>query len=114
MNYYQKLIINIMNYIQMKIYKRSDKLPNKIKISLEKGKEIENNWDNNKIPLLINNCINIENNIKKIKLINENIGKINNSKIDIKFHPDEEGVNKFLDSIKTFGEINIKKFDSKI
>ena len=29
----------------MRIYKRSDKLPNKIKISLEKGKETENNKD---------------------------------------------------------------------
>ena len=32
--------------------KECEKLPNKIKISLEKGKEIENNWNNN--ILLIN------------------------------------------------------------
>ena len=29
------------------IIKESEKLPNKIKISLEKGKEIENNWNIN-------------------------------------------------------------------
>ena len=31
------------------IIKEIDKLPKKIKISLEKGKEIENNWNNNKL-----------------------------------------------------------------
>jgi len=102
-------------YFDENIIKECDKLPNKIKISLEKGKEIENNWDNNKIPLLINNCINIENNIKNIKVLNDNIGKINSSKIDIKFYPNEEGIDKLLDSIKIFGEINAKTlFESKI
>ena len=92
-------------YFDEKIIKESEKLPNKIKISLEKGKEIENNWNNNTLPLLINNCINIENNINNIKSLNENIGKINNLKIDIKFHPQEEGTNKFLNYIKLFGNI---------
>ena len=92
--------------INEEIIKDSDKLPNKIKISLEKGKEIENNWNNDTLPLLINNCINIENNIKNIKLLNENIGKINNLKIDIKFYPLEEGINKFLNIIKKFGKIS--------
>ena len=39
----------------LEIIKDSHKLPNKIKISLEKGKEIENNWNNNTLHLLINN-----------------------------------------------------------
>ena len=95
-------------YLNEDIIKECDKLPNKIKTSLEKGKEIENNWDNNKIPLLIYKCINIENNIKNIKLLNENIGKINYFKIDIKFYPNEEGINKMLDSIKMFGEMKKK------
>ena len=93
-------------YINEEIIKDCDKLPNKIKISLEKGKEIENNWNNNTLPLLINNCINIENNSTNIKLLNENIGKINNSKLNMKFYPQEEGINKFLDSIKIFGKIS--------
>ena len=94
-------------YINEELIKNSDKLPNKIKISIEKGKEIENNWNNNNaLPLLINNCINIENNIKNIKLLNENIGKLNNLKIDIKFYPQEEGINQFLNSIKIFGKIS--------
>ena len=93
-------------YFNEEIIKDCDKLPNKIKISLEKGKEIENNWNNNTLPLLINNCINIENNSTNIKLLNENIGKINNSKLNMKFYPQEEGINKFLDSIKIFGKIS--------
>ena len=86
--------------------KDSNKLPNKIKISLEKGKEIQNNWNKDTLPSLINNCINIENNIKNIKLLNENIGKMNNLKIDIKFYPQEEGINQFLNSIKIFGKVS--------
>ena len=101
-------------YFNENIIKDFDKFPNKIKISIEKGKKIENNWDNNNLNLLINDCINIENNIKNIKLLNENIGKINDFKIDIKFYPQGEEFNEYLDSIKIFGNISITKFDSKI
>ena len=101
-------------YFNENIIKNCYKLPNKIKISLEKGKEIENNWNNNQLNLLINNCINIENNIRNIKILNESIEKINNLKIDIKFLPKEDGINQLLNSIKKFGEINTKKFESNI
>ena len=101
-------------YFNENIIKDCDKLPNKIKISLEKGKEIENNWNNNQLNLLINNCINIENNIKNIKILNESIEKTNNLKINIKFLPKENGINQLLDSIKKFGEINKGKFESNI
>ena len=37
-----------------------------------------------------------------------------NPKIYIKFCPQEEGINKFLNSIKIFGKINSKKFQSNI
>ena len=47
-------------FIKEDIIKNTDKIPNKIKINLEKGKLIDNNWnDNNKLYLLINDCINI-------------------------------------------------------
>ena len=101
-------------YYNENIIKDCDKLPNKIKISLQIGKEIENNWNNNQLNLLINNCINIENNIKNIKILNESIEKTNNLKIDIKFLPKEDGINRLLDSLKKFGEINTKKFESNI
>ena len=38
-------------------------------MSLEKGKNIENEWnDENKLNSLINDCITIENNIKEINI----------------------------------------------
>ena len=62
-------------YIKEDIIKDIKKLPNKIKISLEKGKLIdkEDNKKDNNLSLLINNCIILENNIKEFNLINENI-----------------------------------------
>ena len=54
------------NYIREDKIKEIEKLPNKIKLSLEKGKLINNEWDNNnKLSTIIKDCINIENNIKE-------------------------------------------------
>ena len=47
-----------------------EKFPKKIKLSLEKGKLIDKEWDNNNLYSYINDCINIENNIKIISKIN--------------------------------------------
>ena len=59
------------------LIKNCEKLPNKIKSLLEKGKLIYNDWnDDNKLYSIINDCINIENNIKEINIINENVKKI--------------------------------------
>ena len=75
-----KLLLEVDNQFNNKfgdenIIKESEKLPIKIKESLEKGKIIENKWNKNKLNSLINDCINIENNIKNINTINENIKK---------------------------------------
>ena len=70
---------------------------------LEKGKLIEKE-DNNNLSSFINDCIVIENNIKDIITINDNIKKCNNSKnIKIKFFPEEKGVNDFIENIKNLG-----------
>ena len=104
-------IDNIYNdkFIKDELVKEIEKLPNKIKSSLEKGKMVENEWDNdNKLYSSINHCINIENNIKDINKINEIIQNYNNNiKIDITFYPkDEKEIESFLEIIKTFGNIN--------
>ena len=52
-------------YFDEKILKQIEKLPNKIKFSLERGKKIEYNQD--KLALFINECINIENNKELLK-----------------------------------------------
>ena len=103
-------------YCDEKIIKESEKLPNKIKISLEKGKKIDNEWNNNNSELnsLINDCINIENYINDILLINQNIKKINtDSDIHIKFIPEENEINNFLKTIKIFGKIEVV-YDNKL
>ena len=95
-------------YFNEKIIKESEKLPNKIKLSLEKGKKINKEWnEKEKINLYLNDCINIENNIEEINFINEKIEKYNsNNDIKISFVPEENReIENFLEIIKTFGKI---------
>ena len=103
-------------YFNEDMIKESEKLPNKIKISLEKGKIIDNEWNkNNKINSLINDCINIENNIKIIKDINESLKKCKSIKSKIKFFPEDIGVenNELFTVIKNFGKISSNRFKFK-
>ena len=102
-------------YFKEDIIKKSEKLPIKMKESLEKGK-ILNKWDenNHKLNSLINDCINIENNIKDISIINENITKFNTKKIEINFNPEKFENNDFLESIKKFGSLEIKNNEDDI
>ena len=55
------------------IIKEGEKLQNKIRESLDIGQSLNNNWDNKNVKLSIYNCLNIENNIKKINTINDNL-----------------------------------------
>ena len=89
------------------IIKESEKLPNKIKLSLEKGKLIDNEWnDNNKLSSIINNCIDIEDNIKNINIINNNIKncKLNNN-MNIEFNIGEDELDNLIQKIKLIGKI---------
>ena len=95
------------------IIKDGEKLPNKIKESLERGKIIDKEWNNNKLNILINDCLNIENNIKEINLINENVNKCKSKNIKIKFNPDENGIDYYLDKLKNFGNIYYNKYSFK-
>ena len=99
------------NFCNEDIIKKTDKLPKKIKSSLEKGKLIENEWkDDNKLNLLINDCINIENNLKNINIINENIEKCTqNNKINYQFYAN---IDNFINKIKNFGFLS--NYDSLI
>ena len=97
-------------YFKEDIIKESQKLPNKIKLSLKKSKLIDKEWeDDNKLNSLINDCINIENNIKEINIINNNIKKSNRLiNLKIKFTPEDENKKEFLNIsgiFKNFGKI---------
>ena len=114
-----KLLLDIDNIYNNKfmnedIINKGEKLPKKIKLSLEKGKLINKEWDNNNLNSYINDCINIENNIKIINEINESINKSkNNEKLRIKFEPNEESLNYFLDTINNLGNIYDTKYSFK-
>ena len=98
-------------YFDDNLVKESEKLPKKIKASLEKSKIIDNEWDDkNKLAYMINECIKIEKNIKEINSINNSIQKSKLNNCIIKFIPEEE-INSILNSINKFG--NIKKFEKE-
>ena len=94
-------------YFKEALIKESEKLPNKIKKSIEKGKIIEKEWDENNLSSLINDCINIENNIQEIKNIHYNIEKSHSNKDSVIYYTtDEEEINKFIDNIQNLGDID--------
>ena len=91
------------------ILREGEKLPEKIKISLEKCKSINNEWnDNNKLGQLITNSINIEKSINKINEINENIKKCNLNKDDIIEFSSIETLDALTNKLKSFGNVKRK------
>ena len=93
-------------YFSDEILKKCENLPNKIKLLLEKGKNLDKEIKDDKLNLMINQCLNIENNVKDINIINENINKCkNSSNIRFFFSPQNEKEIKFLERIRTFGRI---------
>ncbi len=114
-----ELIIEIDNIFNKKfinddIINKGEKLPKKIKASLEKGKSLDKEWEDSELNSYINDCINIENNINDINIINDNIikSKLNNN-INIDFTPNEDSLDEFLDKIKSFGTILLNSFKFK-
>jgi hypothetical protein len=92
------------NYFSEELIKKGEKMPDKVKESLNIGKEICKKWNDNEINYYIYNCINIENSIKEINIINESITKSNlYIKKQIKFSSNEDEI---INKIKTFGNIN--------
>ena len=107
-----ELLLNIDNkfnelYFSEEFIKKAQKLQNDVKNNLDKGKIMEKNWKKNsdKLSLYINNCINIENNIKTIKSVNERINKFDSMNIGFDFIPKPGENIKIIEDIKSFGKI---------
>ena len=109
-----KLLLDIDNlynsiYLDEDIIRKGEKLPKQIKLSIEKGKIIGEKWENNNdinLYSYINDCINIENNIKYIKIINGNVNELKKkNNIAIKFAPKEDLLDDFLNTLNSFGKI---------
>ena len=95
-------------FFKEELIKESEKLPNITKILIERGKKAATEWENkNKLSSIINDCIDIENNIKEINLLNEKIKESKSkSDIEVKFNPDkDEDLNTFLENIKNLGYV---------
>ena len=92
-------------YFKEELINESKNLSNKIKTNVEKGKQI--NINNNSISI-INDCINIENNIKDINNINNNKEKSKRLiNLNIMFNNNKE--KEIKEIIKLFRKIEIKK-----
>ena len=95
-------------YIKEDLIKNSENLPNEIRIYMEKGRSIDKEWneEDNKLRSLINECINIENIICNISQLNQNLKKAElYNDLEIKFSPEDNEMNYFLEIIKNFGYI---------
>ena len=96
-------------YYKEDIIKESEKIPNKIKLSLEKTQTIDKDLEDNNISsTIINDCIYIENTIMEINNIIENIKTCNNSiNYQIQFCPEKDNkINYILEKIRNFGHIS--------
>jgi len=99
----QKFDNLVFNESSLKDYDNQSK---KIKISLNEKKLLDKEWKDENIISLINECINVENNIKNLKKLNNNLKKNDSKKIytvDNNFQ--EEQINKFIKTIKNLGDI---------
>ena len=94
------------SFLKEEIIRDCEKLPNKIKNILEKYKSVDENWnDNTKLKSLINDSINIENYIKDINNIYENVKKVDIENCIIEFNIEEKDLNSFLIKIQNLGNI---------
>ena len=102
------------NYLKEDLIEEIKRLPNKIKSSIDKGKIIEEQWDEKNFNSLINDSIIIENSIQDINKFNDNIKKSGSNKYSkIEYSIDENQINNLLNTIKNFGKIT-KEGDKEI
>ena len=98
------------SYFPEELIIKSEKLTKNMHLSLKQGKEITKKWDEqDKVNLFINNCLDIEINIKDINAINENIEKAKITKTNIYFSDDNNESNNIFKLIKNYGKIECQK-----
>ena len=112
-----KEVENIFNntYCSEEFLQKCEKIPNQINKSIKKGKILDQNWNENKLNSLIYECINIENSIKDINIINEKIKNYKLKKnLKIQFSHLEEGMDYLIKDIQKYGGIFLLDLDSLI
>ena len=98
-------------FFEAEIIKQCEKIPKRVVTSLEKAKLINKGNNSKKLNAFIYDCINLEKNIRDIKIINENIKKCKSLKQNIVLYLEEEEINDIAKKIKTLGQIYYKNFD---
>ena len=95
-------------FFKEEFVKEIEKLPKRINESIKQGNITDKDWNEKKLYFLINDCINIEKDIKDINTINKNVEKCNNMNSEIKFDPEENDkyISEFLLTIKKFGSLH--------
>jgi hypothetical protein len=93
-------------YFKEDLIKAAEKIPKNIKISLENGLKMNNEWnENDKLSLVLNDCINIEKTINDMILINKSVQKNKKINKEIKFSKNQNET--LINLIKEFGNIEI-------
>ena len=90
-------------YFKEEFLKKSEMLPVQVNKYLEKGKRNEKDWNDDKLSLLINSCLDIEKNIKIINIMNQKIKKYNSQNIKVKFYERYDQINNY--NLEKFGYI---------
>ena len=96
------------NFFSDNFLKESNKFPTKIKYNIDKGKNVLDKWEEaeekGKINLLINDCINIEKNIKELNDIKDKIASLN-SKSKMQFCTQDNDIEIISKKIKNLGKV---------
>ena len=86
--------------------KKYHNLPSKIKITLDKGKLIDKEWNDKNLISFMNDSLNIENNIRNILMANEDLEKYNSKKIySIKYKTQNKEIDELIEKIKSFNDV---------
>ena len=95
-------------YFNEDLIEISENMKNQIKFSLKKGKLIQNQWveTNFKLNSFINTCINIENDIKNIDIMNKKISKFLSINFKINFCKEEQDINTLIEKMSFFGIVD--------
>lgn len=106
-----ELLLKIDKKFDNLVFKESslkdyDKSSKSIKIFLDEKNLVDKEWKDENIISLINECINVENNIKNLKKLNNDLKKNESKKIyNVDNNFQEEQINKFIKSISNLGDI---------
>ena len=77
-------------FLNKDYFKNIDKIPNQVKISLENGKILENNWNEKYLNESLYNCLNIENMIKSIYELKEKVKQNNLNDLNLNMNFNEQ------------------------